>query len=177
MKKNLLSFVILGLTTVSSAFAAPIEMSRVLRDQTTTVALDLNEKSVFCTDRGYGNVQLKISVPDLVWLASLDHRVAGEKIPCITGGRCTNALDPKDILSSERIAVTRLRVILTEHIRLDAAARTCVSTLEESVAGIIRGHKFNHLVYDNERRVDYEICAALVSERKVRPAAPRSERF
>jgi hypothetical protein len=161
MKKFSLWFLVLG---VVSANAAPVEMVRTLRDQTTTVALVLDSKTVFCTDKGYGNIQLKVTVPDLDWLAHFDHRVAGEGLPCMTAGRCTEALGPKDILNGDRIGITRIRSVLNERIFLDADAKTCLSNLEETVTGTIRGIVFNHVRGDAPVSVDYELCTALIKE-------------
>jgi hypothetical protein len=134
------------------------------------VALSLTEKTVFCTDRGYGNIQLKVSVPDLDWLAHFDHRVASEGLPCITGGRCTSNLGPGDILDpNDRIAVVIVRVGLWETLRIDREKRTCERSLEERVKANIRGHEFNHARGANLGVVDFEQCERIAQQEQGQP--------
>jgi hypothetical protein len=156
MKK--LIMVLVGLLSID-AFADPVVVHRVLKDQTTMIALDLNDTSVFCTQRGYGNVQLKISVPDLDWLAHFDHRVEGEGLPCITGGRCTGTLTPAAIIDpADKISVVPMRVILTDELTIDDTAKTCTRQLREDVKSHIRGRNFFHQMWGANESVDYEKC-------------------
>lgn len=172
MRKSMfIGFIALQTTT---AMGAPIELRRVLKDTTTAVALELNPKTVFCTDRGYGNVQLKVSVPDLDWLAHFNHRVAGEGLPCITGGRCAPGNEPGDILDpSERVALASMRVILTERIQIDTEEKTCAHRLEEQIEGRIRGREFQHARGNDWAPWDIEKCRKLIKARSDRaPAKP-----
>src|SRR5690349_14105848 len=94
------------------AHASPVQISRVLKDTTTTVALELTDQTVFCTNRGYSQIELKVSVPDLEWLAHFDHKVVGERVPCITGGECSPDLQPTTILDpNETVALAPVRVV------------------------------------------------------------------
>ncbi|MBI3542981.1 MAG: hypothetical protein HY075_06890 [Deltaproteobacteria bacterium] len=159
--KNLL-LAIAALTSLT-AQAAPQEIKRVLKDTVTPVVLDLNPKTVFCTDRGYGNIQLKVSVPDLDWLAHFNHRVEGEGQPCITGGRCSETLNPGKILDpNDRFVVVPVRVVLTEVIQLDRDARTCQHALLEKVESQIRGVRFNHSRGNDFVPLEIEKCEKLL---------------
>ena len=140
----------------------PHRFQRVLQDETTMVALELTPDSVFCTDRGYGNVQLKVSVPDLDHLAHFDHRVVGEERPCITGGQCSIDLQPGDILNpEERLAIVPMRVTLTQNVEMDFQNRTCKTRLSERVRSHIRGIDFNHYRAGTQVETDFEACQKL----------------
>jgi hypothetical protein len=157
-----LSFLLPFATVV--AVASPVESKRVLKDTTTYVPLELTAQTVFCTDRGYGNVQLKVSVPDLDWLAHFDHRVVGETLPCMTGGACTAALTPGSIIKpGERVTVVPVRVVLIEHTLIDRTARSCKQLLEEQIVSNVRGRKFTHSKSDPDYKVaDFEKCDKIV---------------
>ena len=74
---------LLLMLAAQAAAAAPVETSRVLKDETTLIALELTSDSVFCTDRGYGNVQLKVSVPELDHLRQIRELKASSEWPAI----------------------------------------------------------------------------------------------
>jgi hypothetical protein len=156
MKKILLSTL---LSLHLSALGAPEESSRVLKDSTTWVALELNDKTVFCTDKGYGNVQLKVSVPDLDWLAHFDHRVVGERVPCITGGACSEFLQPDKLLDGgNSIVVVPMRVVLTEHLKIDRDAQSCERQIQEAVHSQIKGQMFSHYRSGAWQSANLDIC-------------------
>lgn len=154
----------LALAFASSAEAEPVSVTRVLKDTTTIVSIPLNAETVFCTDRGYGNVQLKVSVPDLDWLAHFDHRVVGEGLPCITGGACTDANGPGQILDADHpIESIPVRVVLKETLTIDEAAKSCTRYLTEEVSSLIRRHKFEHYRFaDQATPVALEQCLAVL---------------
>jgi len=136
--------------------------TRVLKDTTTMVAIDLNETTAFCTDRGYGNIQLKVSVPDLDILAHFDHRVVGEGQPCITAGRCSPSNGPGAIIDpKEPMAVVPMRVVLEDLVTIDEATATCSHQLRETVTSLIRGKKFSHLRSGLLEPMSYEKCLKL----------------
>ncbi len=143
-----------------TAMAESVTTTRVLKDETTVIALKLTPDTVFCTDRGYGNIQLKVSVPDLDWLAHFDHRVFGEGLPCIAGGRCDETRNPGAILNSTNAYdVVPVRVILSEILEIDADAKTCTRSLQETVKAHIRGVDFSHDRYDEAPAlVEFERC-------------------
>lgn len=161
MKKIVL---LAAVTLHLSVFAAPREKVRVLKDTTTLIALKLTEETVFCTDRGYGNVQLKVSVPDLDWLAHFDHRVFGEGVPCMTGGACKSDFTedgktPADLIKSdETVDIVPMRVILSERIELDKENKTCQRQIIEEIQSTVRGHEFNHYRDGEMKAEDFETC-------------------
>ncbi|HVH46992.1 MAG TPA: hypothetical protein VM925_31830 [Labilithrix sp.] len=137
--------------------------SRVLRDVTTPVVLTLDDKTVFCTDRGYGWTVLKVSVPDLDWLGHFDHRVEGEGLPCITAGQCGAGVQPSSVLDAKNPrANVSVRVVLTEHVVLDRAQKTCWRSLTEHVTAEIRGQSFSHHRSGDIEPSDFDTCDALV---------------
>jgi hypothetical protein len=149
----------LGIAT--RAQAAPEVRSRVLKDTTTWIAIQLDDKSVFCTERGYGELELKVSVPDMDWLAHFDHRVVGETLPCIAGGACVAGSQPSDILQSQNpVDVAPLRVVLSEQITIDHTAKTCQRRLSEAVSADIRGKQFTHFRAGDPTPDTYDKCVA-----------------
>lgn len=153
------ALVLAALLTQVSAFAEPMEQTRVLKDTTTWVAISLTPQTVFCTDRGYGTVQLKVSVPDLEHLAHFDHRVVGERLPCITGGLCKPGNNPSDLIqSNERLAVAPIRVVLKETTILNEEGTSCQRQLTEEITSQIRGHRFTHQRANELIPVDVEKC-------------------
>ena len=161
-------FLLATLLTTHAALAEPKTVTRTLKDTTTWIALELNPKTVFCTVKGYGFEQLKISVPDLDWLAHFNHRVEGESLPCVALGRCThfgNGLDlkPQDIFDPQRpIAIAGIRVILRENLTIDRDAKTCSRVLEEEIGGLIRDHEISHHKHGEAETVLFEKCQKLI---------------
>lgn len=145
----------------------PGSFSRVLKDTTTAVALELNASTVFCTGSGYAGVMLKISIPDLDWLAHFDHRVEGTTLPCATGGACTADFDATTLLQGGAgIEVVPVRVILSETLSVDLNARTCERLLSEHVTTTIRGHTFVHHAADaTPTQVPFSQCLAIARTR------------
>lgn len=148
------------------AAAEPYTVDSVLKDTTTVVALDLNPKTVFCTARGYGTVQLKVSVPDLDWLAHFDHRVVGEGLPCITGGACSEALQPGNIIDlNDPVVLAPVRVVLSQTLTVDDNAKTCTQRLNEEVTSLIRGRTFKHYRSSDATPLDMAKCQKLIDAR------------
>ena len=165
MKNANLKSMLIGLLTLSAsqALARPIEVTRVLKDTTTLVALDLNSTTVFCTDRGYGNIQLKISVPELDWLAHFDHRVAGEGLPCITGGRCSPENSPEKLIDpNERFVLAQVNVVLSETLVIDSEKHLCSQQLNEQIQTLIKGRKFSHFRHGELMNPAFEKCEKLM---------------
>jgi len=135
-----------------------------LKDSTTLVAIELNDKSVFCTTLGYGTNQLKVSVPDLDWIAHFDHRVVGEGLPCITAGECRGNLQPgKFIDANDPVVLAPVRVVLKQTLNIDDAQHVCTQTLSEDVTSLIRGQVFKHFRAGKPTPLDYAKCLKIQS--------------
>jgi hypothetical protein len=138
---------------------------RVLKDTTTMVSVALNNESVFCTARGYGSVQLKISVPELSHLAHFDHRVVGESVACITGGECTDTNKPGNIVDPARpLSLVPVRVILSEQLTIDDEAKSCERVLTELVKSTIREQNFTHFRNGEPTAENYEKCLQVLGQ-------------
>jgi hypothetical protein len=115
----------------------------VVRDQTTTVKVDLNASTVKCSAADYSAPMLKVLVPGLAGLTVLNHRNTREGAPCVAAGRCGDGLGPDAILKSgdgaEQIPV---RVVLKKVVSLDGDV--CRVSLLETVTTTIRGVPFFH---------------------------------
>jgi hypothetical protein len=170
MKKMLTTMMMMAMTTVSAlagvtALAAPEHLMRVLKDTTTQVALELTPTTVFCTARGYMSEVLKVSVPDLDWLAHFDHRVEAEGLPCVAGGPCIDGFGPGQIIDpNDRVALASVRVVLEEHLTLDRQKRTCSRVLGEKIHAVIRGRDFDHFKDSGSESVDFEKCEKLIRQ-------------
>ena len=167
MKKNSIwisTIIFFGLLSFEALADDTRTVDRVLKDTTTMISLNLNAETVFCTSRGYGSVQLKVSVPDLTWLAHYDHRVVGERIPCMTGGECSEILQPTGILdANEQFAVVPIRVVLTQHLTIDDQKKTCTQGLSERISSYVRGRSFQHSRGGDVTTLDYESCLKLIN--------------
>lgn len=142
----------------------PGEVRRALRDQTTDIALALNEQTVFCSAQGYSASFLKVSVPDLDWLAHFDHRVDSAGLPCAAAGECSDTVTPQSLLGANAsLSVVPVRVVLTERLILDAGARTCLRQLVETVTIQLKDRVLRHSAEDDLTAFPYEKCAALAA--------------
>ena len=135
---------------------------RILKDETTNITVELNDKMVRCSILGYGREELKVSVPDLQYLAIFNHANFGEALPCMSAGACTDGNLPIDMIdTSKPTENTDVRVQLVEILTLDAQTSTCTRILEERVSAQIRGRAFNHLHRADLGRYPYSICTQL----------------
>ncbi|MBC8057159.1 MAG: hypothetical protein H7Y61_11345 [Rhizobiales bacterium] len=129
---------------------------------TTTIALALSPQTVFCSALGYSASFLKVSVPDLDWLAHFDHRVDEAGLPCAAAGECSATLTPQALLSANpSLALVPVRVVLSESLILDPTARTCTRRLVEKVTIELSDRVLRHTVEDQPVDWPYETCAAL----------------
>jgi hypothetical protein len=116
---------------------------RVVSDQTTTVDVDLNSKTVKCSVQDYSMPMLKVLVPALADLTVLNHRNTKEGAPCIAAGRCTPTLNPAGLLKTgEGVESIPVRVVLKKNVEVDGAV--CHVSLVETVSTTIRGVPFFH---------------------------------
>ena len=140
------------------------EHERILKDTTTWIALSLNAETVFCSAIGYSASFLKVSVPDLDWLAHFDHRADTLGLPCAAAGQCTDLLDPETILQSRPgVEPVALRVILTEVLSVDLEGQRCQRWLREEVQAVVRGVPLRHRVQGEPEDVPFETCRALAA--------------
>lgn len=140
------------------------DQQRVLSDKTSQVALALNDETVFCSAIGYGVSFLKVSVPDLDWLAHFNHRANTLGLPCAAAGECTDLLNPESILQSRPgVEAVEVRVILTEVLRIDVEGQRCSRWLKEDVEATVRGVQLRHHVEGTPEEVPFETCQVLAS--------------
>ncbi len=147
----------------NAALAQNFEIrERILKDETNPTTVELNRQTVRCSDLGYSNFQLKVSVPDLKFLAALDHANAGEAQPCVTAGRCQPGNQPEDLLTDPNpFVLTTVQVVLREVLAIDHSAKTCRRTLRENVTTQIRGKTFTHMKTADLGQYPYDICIQL----------------
>lgn len=141
------------------------EHERVLRDTTTKIALALNTDTVFCSALGYSVSFLKVSVPDLDWLAHFDHRVEAAGLPCAAAGACSETVTPEGLLAGNpALSVVPVRVVLTEKLTLDTSARTCSRQLVEKVTIQLADRVLRHSAEGDIELWPYEKCAAVLKQ-------------
>lgn len=139
--------------------ALPSEVTTVLKDETNTINLLLNENTVFCSVIGYGASFLKVSIPQLDVLAFFDHRVEEAGLPCAAVGACNLDLGPDQILQgSPGTEQVQVRIVLTELLTLDHAKKTCTRQLLEDVSAVVRGVQLKHHEEDRPSPMAYEMC-------------------
>lgn len=138
--------------------------SRLLKDTTTSIAVALSDATVFCSELGYGLSFLKVSVPDLDWLAHLNHRVEATGLPCAAAGACSDTLNPETILQgAPGLAPASVRVRLFEYLYVDAATGTCSRVLFERVDAVVRGVPLRHFATSAPEPLMQPMCAALLA--------------
>lgn len=114
----------------------------IVRDQTTEVPVDLNDKTVKCSAADYSGPMLKVLVPGLADLTVLNHRNTREGAPCIAAGRC-GAIGPKDVLKTGAgVDAVKIRVVLRKETSVEG--EVCHVSLVETVSTVIRGIPFHH---------------------------------
>ncbi|MER2567090.1 MAG: hypothetical protein ABTQ32_40560 [Myxococcaceae bacterium] len=139
---------------------------RVMKDQTSSAQLTLDETTVFCSALGYGLSFLKVSVPALDELAHFDHRVSALGLPCAAAGACTDTFGPDSILQGRPgVEQVSIRVVLTEVLRFDAAAGSCTRQLQETVTTSVRDVPLRHHAEDEPVSVPVERCLVVAFER------------
>jgi hypothetical protein len=115
----------------------------IVRDQTTTVKVDLNSLTVKCSAADYSAPMLKVLVPGLADLTVLNHRNTREGAPCVAAGKCTEGFGPENILKSgEGSEDVPVRVVLKKVTAVDGDV--CHVSLVETVTTTIRGLAFFH---------------------------------
>lgn len=164
-----MKFLILSAITIFStaSLATPFPVGplthkeRVIRDQTVPSQIQLDATTVRCSAIGYSQAELKISVPDLEFLAVFNHTNFGESAPCMTAGACQPGRMPANILTSEPTEDISLHVVLKETYDLDAAAKTCQHTLIEEISTVVRGVPFFHQRSADLGDFPFDLCQKL----------------
>lgn len=148
---------ILFLFLSSLAIQAQAKENIVLSDEIKVVA-EINDKTVFCSEKGYGIAELKINIKDLDGKTILDHsnyRFGDpSRLPCMTAGYCKGSfgnegLTVEDILQGnpgqEKIVIKR-QVIEDFYKAHDQTNNVyvCQREIIEKLETVIRGIKFHH---------------------------------
>ena len=148
MKNSITSFLLVLAAGISQASLAQTHLSkeRILKDETNNVTVTLTKDTVRCSNIGYSNLELKVSVPDLDYLAIFNHANVGEALPCMSAGKCVPGNNPIDIIiPGKDTEQTDIRVQLVEILDIDLPTQKCNRTLEERVSAQIRGKAFRHV--------------------------------
>lgn len=163
--KSIFTLLALTLTTVLSANSYadnPSSKERILKDEATKITVELSAKMVRCSNLNYGREELKVSVPDLTYLAIFNHANFGETLPCMSAGACVDGNLPTDLIDTTKPTEdTDVRVQLVEILTLDSKTSTCNRVLEERVSAQIRGKAFRHVHRANLGSYPYGICTQL----------------
>jgi hypothetical protein len=143
-----MKLVIFGLITAFgfSAQAALETRERIVKAETHEINVEVKEGDVRCSSLGYGQMELKMSVPDLKYISPLDHTNEGELLPCMTAGRCRAGNMPTDLINGmPGIENTTLHRVLKEVVVLDRTTGRCTRNITESVTMKVRGKDFRHV--------------------------------
>jgi hypothetical protein len=158
------------LLAASGAQADPLETKiYIIKDQTSPVTVELDTNTVRCSEVGYGLSNLKVSVPELKFLAHFDHSTPGDinPFPCITAGMCATPWNPTGptpatlIRADQPTEAIQVRIVLKETYLLDHTAQTCHRTLQEDVTTTIRGLDFYHHREARFGQFPYAACQVL----------------
>ena len=129
---------------------------RVILKDSKELKVDINEKTVICSARGYGMPELKVNIAELNGWTLLDHtniRFGGNNLPCMTAGLCKSMsndgkFDIEDVIQNnpkqEKIVVfrelTETRTVVEESV----GKKVCQSYITENLHTVIRGISFDH---------------------------------
>lgn len=132
---------------------------RIIHDKIQKASVTFDLLNVRCSALGYGLTELKITVPELEWLAFFDHSNIGEQAPCMTAGACVEGNRPTDLIGNvggtEDIDV---RFILKEVFILDFGRSVCTRRIEERLESVVRGVNFDHFRSKNFGELPMEEC-------------------
>jgi hypothetical protein len=171
MKKTLT--LLLALTCFKT-FSSDIHESKVfiVSEKKIESTIELNTKTLRCSNVGYSAPELKVSVPDLEWAALFDHSNFGEVLPCMSAGFC--ALFPpvgntaSSVISrmldlNKPFEKIEISIILSEEYTLNHKRKTCFRGLNEDLETNIRGTIFTHHRSMPFGDYPYELCVQLPS--------------
>lgn len=140
-----MKLIIVGWIVTLGISAQAEQREKILKDESHTVGVEVKAGDVRCSDLGYSNMELKMSVPDLKWISQLDHTNPGELQPCMTAGRCRPGNTPEDLIGGNPgTELTVLHRVLKEVVEIDRANNTCNRMIVETVSMPVRGKAFNH---------------------------------
>lgn len=146
------------MVTGASAASAAIESRiRVVKDESYEISVTVQEGDVRCSELGYGNKELKISVPDLKWISRFDHTNVGEVQPCMTAGRCRPGNLVEDLIQGKPgVETTTLHQKVTEEITISDTG--CSRAVVEHVEMNVRGKTFRHSRAQELAELPVELC-------------------
>lgn len=157
--KNLLVLAVL----VSSSVMAG---ERVVIEDQKTLNVEVSNKTVRCSAKGYGIEELKINIKELNGWTMLDHsnRSFGDSgEPCMTAGLCAgrwDGLNIDDVLQNnprtEKITVFR-KITESRHIS-NQSSEDCLRTFTEELKTTVGGIAFNHKRGSNQDVLPAEAC-------------------
>lgn len=152
--------------TVSGFSAGAVQetRSKVLKDERigVEVGVGLTANDVRCSDLGYSNFQLKMSVPALKWISQLDHTNSGEAEPCMSAGRCVPGNQPEDLIGGNPgLVKTEIHRVLKEVVIFDKSTGACTRHIDEKVEMLVRGKLFQHSRYLDLGGQDLAVCENL----------------
>jgi MYXO-CTERM domain-containing protein len=133
----------IGFLAATATVASAAET--VVHDTTTSVEIKLDSTTVLCSSADYGQLFLKIGIPQLANITLLDHQNIGAGAPCVAAGVCQPGHMPADIIDPAH--PTELVDIDVKAVReddVDEAAHTCSTVLIERVKVNVRGFEFTH---------------------------------
>lgn len=154
-----MKYLLMFLLFTPFSFAAVEVKENLIREVNATSLVLLNSETARCSDIGYGNLQLKVSVPDLAWMSIYNHANPGETQPCISAGRCRSGFAPGNLIDPNRpYENVPLNIRVVEKLTINHDQKSCFRQVDEHVASEIRGIKFTHLRSGGESSMPYSIC-------------------
>lgn len=144
--KSVLLFI---LTTLSLHITQAKEV--VISDETYDINIAMNPATVKCLIGDYSASSLKVVIPDLKWMTSLDHTSGDSGGPCVTAGWCngnfgsmTDTRLPLLTDETKPFEDIKVRVLKTEVWTAYPESNRCNHVYVEKVTTTIRGIDFAH---------------------------------
>lgn len=146
-------FLILAVLMTGNVWAG----SRVILKDSKEFEVEVNNKTVLCSAKGYGLAELKINIKALDGWTILDHSNLrfGDRsgLPCMTAGACKAPWDEsgfeiEDVIQAnprvEKIIVNR-ELTETRTLETDDQGSRCIRFLTESLDTVVGGISFKHV--------------------------------
>ncbi len=137
----------------------------VISDETYDVNIAMNPSTVKCLIGDYSASSLKIIIPDLKWMTSLDHTSGDSGGPCVTAGFCNGPIGagvdtrlPLLTDVTKPFEDIKVRVLKTEVWTAHPGSNRCNHIYVEKVTTTIRGIDFAHTRQIGLSEVELKNC-------------------
>ncbi len=163
------------LAAIAFSISINVQAKEIVIDDTVhEIEVQLSEDTVQCLVGDYGASSFKIVIPDIHYLARLDHTSKGSSGPCINAGYCSTQSNnssgifrpgDKDYRFSlfhntaKPTEIVNLRVVKKEEMVI--SNNICTRNYSETITAKIRGTDFKHFASVALAPLSVKACQAM----------------